>query len=200
VTGRRPIVALCAALLLAGCTGTPGGSSTGPTVPAGVAEPSLAQLRADTAMARCPSQGDGARSSALPDVDLRCLADGPAVSLAALRGPAVVNLWASWCRQCVTEMPILEQVHQRASDGVTFLGVDFKDDPEPALEAAASRGVTYPSVQDPDGVLAADLKVTGLPVTLFVREDGTVAGRKDGEITSARELERLLARHLGVRL
>ena len=198
---RRLLAAVGAAVVLAGCTGTSGGSSAGPTLPPGVPEPSLAQLRAQTSLADCPTFGGRPPADGgLPDVSLPCLADGPEVSLAGVRGPAVVNLWASYCRECRKETPLLERAHRRAGERVKFLGVDFKDDPEPALEAAAGWGMTYPSVQDPDGDLAAGLRVPGLPMTLFVRADGTVAGRKIGEITSDRELEELLAEHLGVRL
>ena len=50
--------------------------------------------------------------------------NGAALELAALRGPAVVNLWATWCAPCRQELPAFQEVSARRSD-VRFVGVDI---------------------------------------------------------------------------
>src|SRR5688500_1364907 len=51
--------------------------------------------------------------------------DGQTVSLASLRGKVVVlNVWATWCRPCLQEMPALERLHQQlSSQGLAIVAV-----------------------------------------------------------------------------
>ena len=60
--------------------------------------------------------GPGARA---PEYSAPAL-DGQSVSLASLRGKVVVlNVWATWCRPCRTEMPALERLHRKlGTDGL----------------------------------------------------------------------------------
>lgn len=205
---RRLLASLAVvAALTAACTGGGASEASGPDsrgdLTSGAThrgEPTVPEALAAAQLPECPSYDAPPVDGGLPDVALDCLGKGPPMRLAGVRGPAVVNLWASWCTTCAEEMPILEGVRQRAGDRVQFVGVDFQDERLPGLMAAEVFGLRFPSAQDPDADLRAALRVTGLPVTLFVREDGTVAGRKDGAIASERELVTLLDRHLGVRL
>jgi thiol-disulfide isomerase/thioredoxin len=81
------------------------------------------------------------------------LAPGQTVSSTQSRGQVVVvNIWGSWCGPCRGEAPALEQVAAAsAARGVTFLGVDVRDDRDAAADFVRSRGITYPSIFDPPG-------------------------------------------------
>jgi len=130
---------------------------------------------------------------------LDCLGPGPAVTLSGLRGrPAVVTVWASWCPPCAREMPIFERAHRRLGDRVTFLGIDLLDRPAAAAKASRDFGMTFPSVQDPEGLVRAELGLPGPPATLFVDADGQIAHAEYGEIRSDAQLDDLLHTHLGV--
>ena len=48
----------------------------------------------------------------LPDVEVETLRGGEAFRLDELEGPAVVNLWATWCAPCKRELPEFEAVHR----------------------------------------------------------------------------------------
>ena len=48
------------------------------------------------------------------------------------------------------------------------------DDAAPAAAYLADIGVTFPQYLDADGDLTAELRITGLPATLFVAADGSV--------------------------
>jgi thiol-disulfide isomerase/thioredoxin len=204
------VAVVAATLLLAGCAAQDGLGAAGVPVTAtatssaapvtgstSTADPALV---AKAGLAPCPRSGDhGAVAGGLPDVVLPCLGEGPAVRLAGVRGvPMVLNVWASWCEPCRAELPVLAEASARYGDAVRFLGVDQADDADAALELLATSGVHYPSVSDPENESRAGLRSIGLPVTLLVRADGTVAHRVEGAVDSVAGLEALISEHLGV--
>jgi thiol-disulfide isomerase/thioredoxin len=65
---------------------------------------------------------------------------GEGVSLASLRGRVVLlNFWATWCRECRPEMPVLERLHRElARQGLAVLGID-SDDVRPSVLDRAGR-------------------------------------------------------------
>jgi hypothetical protein len=80
-----------------------------------------------------------------------------------------------------------------------LIGVDFQDPrSDLAIEFARASSWTYPQLQDNDQVLVRTLQITGPPVTLFVRPDGTLAGRHAGGLTSAAQIRDLSRQYLGV--
>lgn len=194
-------------LALAGCTVATGdneSATTSPGVPTSnvdVDTPELRALKAEIGMADCPTTTKGAVDGGLPDLTLPCLGGGTDVNLSELRGPMVLNLWASNCAPCRKEMPLLQQLHEDYDD-VLVLGVNYQERfPDFALKLADEVGATYPSVADPGGNLAeskAAGNIVGLPWTVFVDAGGTVQGIKPGEITSYAALQDLVAEHLGV--
>lgn len=132
-----------------------------------------------------------ASSDGLPRATLPCLNDVSKVDIAALRGPTIVNLWASWCSPCRKELPRLADAARR-SDRVGFLGVDTRDDAELAGALLEELGVTYPQVVDAKGTVLDATRVPGLPVTLAVDAEGRIVDRVIGEV-SDNELARLLS-------
>ena len=133
----------------------------------------------------------------LPDVTLASLTGGQAVDLGALRGPAVVNLWAQWCAPCRRELPIYESFYRAHQGKVSVLGVDWQDPlADRARQLAGDSGVTYPLVADTEPKIRANL----LPRLVLVDAEGRIAFQDYVEITSLGQLERLVEKHLGVAL
>jgi cytochrome c biogenesis protein CcmG/thiol:disulfide interchange protein DsbE len=131
----------------------------------------------------------------LPDVTLHGLDGAPAVNLGTLKGPVVVNLWAWWCGPCKRELPLYAEFARKYQGKVAVLGVDFQETkPDQAVKLASSAGVGYPLVVDPDG----RLKAPGLPKLILLDARGKIAYQEYVEIKSLGQLERLVARHLGV--
>jgi hypothetical protein len=61
-------------------------------------------------------------------------------------------------------------------------------------------GVSFPNAFDGEGELMAELGLNGLPYTMFLSADGTLAHSELGPVESVEELEQLVAEHLGVAL
>lgn len=207
---RRALVAAGILGLLAGCTaGADSKSAAVPDRPAAERSgspddaahgSSTERLVAAAGMARCPQVLPvyGAAPSGLPGVTLRCLGAGPGVLLSALRGPAVVNLWASWCSPCREEMPRLQALHTRAGSRLLVLGVVTDDDPNRALSTAGALGVHYASVLDVEGAVRRSYGYPGPPITLLVDRNGTVVRRIPGPLPSLPELTAAVSRYLSV--
>jgi cytochrome c biogenesis protein CcmG/thiol:disulfide interchange protein DsbE len=131
----------------------------------------------------------------LPEVELDSLtrSEQP-LDLARLRGPAVVNLWATWCTPCRKELPFYASFAREYADRIDVIGVNFQETrPEAARKLARETGVGYPLYADPDGLLRA----VGLPKLILVDADGRVAFEKYVEIESVAQLEKLVQQHLG---
>jgi len=134
---------------------------------------------ADTAppFAGCGALAGGSPPAApvvpdLPDLKLPCFTGGESVGLRELRGPAVINVWASWCDPCRRELPVMQQLADRAGDRLTVLGVDTGDGREAGASFAADKGVTMPTLFDQDRKLINALARTALPITIFVDAAG----------------------------
>ncbi|MFD0819309.1 TlpA family protein disulfide reductase, partial [Micromonospora zhanjiangensis] len=144
--------------------------------------------------------GDAAAGTVtrLPDLRLPCFTGGAPVGLAELPGPAVINLWASWCPPCRKELPAFQRLAVRAGDRLHVLGVDTRDDRAAAESLATDFGLTYPTLFDPDERLRRALARTALPVTLFVDGQGRVRHVDNTGALTDDTLAALVERHLDV--
>lgn len=206
MTSRTAALLAAAALVLAACGSAQGAgskvseppTSSGTVVPGGASAP--ADLVAEAALAPCPSSDPDVAPvpDGLPDLTLPCLGQGPAVRLAGLRGtPLVVNLWASWCKPCRAELPLLAQLDASTS-AVQLLGIDVEDDASSAVSLLIDTGVHYPSVRDTGRATQPSLRWVGLPMTVLVGADGVVRHVERAPITSQEQLDALVQEYLGV--
>jgi cytochrome c biogenesis protein CcmG/thiol:disulfide interchange protein DsbE len=119
-----------------------------------------------------------------PGFTLRDL-NGTPVSLEALRGrPVVLNFWSTWCQPCRLEHPLLQDA-ARAWPDVAFLGVVYNDEAEKCRRYLDKAGSAYPALIDPDGRVAIDYGVAGVPETFIVAPDGTIAHKHVGPLHGA---------------
>jgi thiol-disulfide isomerase/thioredoxin len=117
----------------------------------------------------------------------------------------LINLWATWCGPCVSELPQLVDVHRmyrgRHFELIT-ISMDESDANDAALKtlqkAFASTKNYHSSITDTDQFAESfDTKWPGpLPYTILVAPGGEIVYRKEGEIDFA-ELRREIANRLG---
>lgn len=107
--------------------------------------------------------------------------------LVGLRGkPVVVNVWASWCAPCRTEMPLLQRAAETYTDRVVVLGVASKDDPEAAQGFLEDFGLTYPNVFDSTGRIRVALQVSAYPTTYVFDRQGALVSTVKGGVSEQR--------------
>jgi cytochrome c biogenesis protein CcmG/thiol:disulfide interchange protein DsbE len=115
--------------------------------------------------------------------------NGVDVRLADFKGkPLIVNFWATWCPPCILEQPELTELAAEYKDrGLTMVGISYNDEPAQIQEYAKEFKVPYPMLvgRDRDDVFDAFGLTAGLPTTVFIRADGTIATRLQGINTKA---------------
>jgi len=134
---------------------------------------------------------------AAPDTRLPRLGAEGEGSLAEHRGEVVVlNYWASWCKPCRDESPLLQRWHERMSRrGGLVLGVDVLDTTSDAQRFVRDLKLTYPMLRDGPGETQKDFGVVAYPETVVVDPSGRITALRRGPVDEAfmqREVEPLL--------
>lgn len=111
--------------------------------------------------------------SPLPDIGWPSL-DGPTVTLSALAGrPVLVNVWASWCKPCVKELPLfveLDRAHRAA--GLQVVGIAVDAELGPVEDAVERHGLTYPVLHDGKGSVSKAFRLDQIPATFLFDAQG----------------------------
>lgn len=151
-----------------------------------------------TALSTPPSAGPAkAARPDLPDLQLPCFTGGQSFRLADLRGPAVINLWASWCAPCRDELPAMQRLADRTAGRLHVLGVDTADARDDAASFGEARGVDLPTLFDRDRALATALGTVNLPATVYLNADGGRFVYNQATLDDA-GIARLVRSHTGV--
>jgi cytochrome c biogenesis protein CcmG/thiol:disulfide interchange protein DsbE len=120
-----------------------------------------------------------------PVAELPRLGAPGTASLADEKGKVVVlNVWASWCPPCKSEMPLLQRTHEKiASQGGVVLGIDTQEPQEDALGFLREKRITFPSLRDRDREYGRKYGVSAYPETFLIDRDGRVAALRRGPVT-----------------
>jgi cytochrome c biogenesis protein CcmG/thiol:disulfide interchange protein DsbE len=131
---------------------------------------------------------------------LDCLDGGVGASIDSIKGPAIINVWGSWCSPCKEEMPILRSFYEKAQGKVLLIGVDVEEASlEDGRKFVENNGITWPNLFDADGKSRAYFGM-GVPVTWFIASDGSVAHKHIGVLKNEIDLISLTSKYLGVKL
>jgi cytochrome c biogenesis protein CcmG, thiol:disulfide interchange protein DsbE len=99
-------------------------------------------------------------------------------SLTDFKGKVVLlNVWATWCGPCRTEMPSIEALHKEMGPkGLHVVAVSI-DDPGKADEIRKflrDFNLTFEVLHDSTQAIQAAYQTTGVPETFIIARDGTI--------------------------
>jgi cytochrome c biogenesis protein CcmG, thiol:disulfide interchange protein DsbE len=122
-----------------------------------------------------------------PVKDLPMLGGQGTGSLADHKGKVVVlNVWASWCPPCQSEMPLLQRTQEQISkQGGLVLGVDTQDSPDDALKFLRKQKISFPSLRDRDREYGQKYGVSAYPETFLIDRKGRIAALRRGPVDQA---------------
>ena len=133
------------------------------------------------------------------NISAECLDSSPGVNIAAIKGPAIINVWGSWCDPCKEELPYFFEYFQTKDPQIQLIGVDVEEKRiEDGRMFARTNGIMWPNLYDEDGSTRKYFGM-GVPVTWFIDGEGKVLFKKIGPIKSTEELRSLSFKYFGLR-
>jgi len=139
---------------------------------------------------RVPTVGMQAEDFRLTDLA------GKEQSLGQYRGKIVLlNFWATWCKPCTTEMPAMQTMYDKLRDkGFVVLAVNELEDDAKVREHIKQYGHTFPVLMDRDNKVANQFGVFGLPVSVFIDQEGRVQEYIKGGLLTEQKIEETVTR------
>ena len=117
-------------------------------------------------------------------------------NLSQYRGKIVlVNFWATWCKPCTTEMPAMQASFDKLRDkGFVVVAVNELEDDVRVREHIKQYGHTFPVLMDRDNKVANQFGVFGLPVSVFIDQEGRVQEYIKGGLLTEQKIQEIVAR------
>jgi thiol-disulfide isomerase/thioredoxin len=113
----------------------------------------------------------------LPPLQVRTMQGAP-VHLDQLRGPLLLDMWATWCKPCAVAMPFYEKLARETGLRVVAMSID--DDDEAVRRWIATHDQPFEILRDPNGDVAESLGMRLMPTSFLIDAQGRVVARYDG--------------------
>ena len=133
-----------------------------------------------------------AASAEASDFELEAL-DGGEFRLSDHRGRYVIlNFWASWCGPCRAEIPELKAFRERIEEegdddaGPLLIGINqtASESGTTSLRSFVEReGMNFLILLDTGNRVHAQYGIRGIPTTVIVNPNGTIAAKRTGAVT-----------------
>lgn len=129
-----------------------------------------------------------ATGARVPSYRVRSLAGAPIElrdQLGKGKRPILLNIWATWCEPCRSELPELIALHEKYSArGLRIIGssVDRLRTTEEIAKFAARRRVPFDIWHDREDLARSNLGVDILPASLLIAPNGTILFAQRGAV------------------
>ena len=108
----------------------------------------------------------------LPDIN------GNMVSLSDYKGKIVLlNIWATWCPPCVSEMPSMEKLYQELKGEyfeILAVSIDVTGS-NVVAPFMKKHKLSFPALTDMQGTIKDLYQTTGVPESFIIGKDGVIA-------------------------
>jgi cytochrome c biogenesis protein CcmG/thiol:disulfide interchange protein DsbE len=139
----------------------------------------------------------------IEELKLSCLDGSSEINFHSIKGPIIINVWASWCTGCKEEMPYFIDLYANPifkSGGVKLLGIDVDEkNADSGPNFIKSYGMSWPHLEDTDG-RSKLVFGPGVPVTYFLDKSGEVFHKHIGAFRSKTELYEAVEKYFEVKL
>lgn len=136
-----------------------------------------------------------------PPITAKTIDAPPAArTLADYKGRVVIlNIWATWCQPCRTEMPSMEKLYKEfAPQGLEIVAVSIDDAgaDQTIRDFVKEFGLTFTILHDPAAETARRYQVTGYPESFVIGREGTIRRKVFAATDWSSETNRALIREL----
>ena len=109
-------------------------------------------------------------------------AETPDLKLEQYRGKVVyLDFWASWCRPCRHSFPWMNDMQKKyGADGLVIVAVNLDEQQADAVKFLHQTPADFTIVYDPQGKLAEQYQIIGMPSSFIIGRDGQVVKKHQG--------------------
>lgn len=129
----------------------------------------------------------------MPDLTLNGQDGKPRALRSTLGKPVLVNLWATWCVPCITEMPTLDELQKARGDTLSVIPISQDQRPERVAPFWTKNG--YQAIQswlDPNAQMTSAVEGGPMPLSIYYDASGKEVWRVLGELNWNDKEARLL--------
>jgi cytochrome c biogenesis protein CcmG, thiol:disulfide interchange protein DsbE len=136
-------------------------------------------------------------------LQMQCLDGSSTINFHSIKGPIIVNVWASWCEGCREEMPYFIDLYANPvfkNGEVKLLGIDVDEkNADSGPNFIKSYGMSWPHLEDVDG-RSKLVFGPGVPVTFFLDKRGEIIHKHIGAYLSKAQLYEAVEKYFEVKL